>query len=51
MKRFLGKGLAPRSREDVEREAAAELAAATSLGRVESPVSPGGTEEAERASQ
>ncbi len=37
MRRFFKKGAPPLSREDVEKQAAAELAAATGLGAVDSP--------------
>jgi hypothetical protein len=47
MKRFFKKGEQPLSREEIEKQAAAELAAATGLGTVD-PIYPGpGAEEAQ----
>ncbi|MDQ3641037.1 MAG: hypothetical protein M3450_06115 [Actinomycetota bacterium] len=49
MRRFFKKGTQPLSREDIERQAAAELAAATGLGAVDSPPWAPGPEQAERS--
>jgi len=49
MRRLFKKGTPPLSREEVERQAAAELAAATGLGAVDSPPWGPGPEQPERS--